>query len=150
MATHSTYLTEELPQSAIRVLFMNARGRVSVSSTHSVREALHEVADLPHGKVVLVEDERAKHIVLSALKAWGGPSAARDIRVIVRPGGTSRIFLDIQAHASAESIDLFIILDGDHRPTITLDADDKLPQGKSALESIVREYTKARIPPVQA
>jgi AAA domain, putative AbiEii toxin, Type IV TA system len=142
MATHSTYLTEALPQSAIRVLYMNSRGRVSVSSEHSVREALHEVADLPHGKVVLVEDDRARHIVVSALKAWGGLQALQEIRVIERPGGTSRIFLDIQAHAWTEKRDLFVVLDGDHRPIHSLPPADKLPQGQAELEAIVNDYIK--------
>ena len=78
MATHSPFLSDHLPQAAIRVLYLS-NGRVRVSDRHSAQEALHEVDDIPPGKVVLVEDERAKHIILSALQA-SGPTADKDIR----------------------------------------------------------------------
>ncbi len=69
MATHSIYLAQNLPQSAITVLMLNTSARVEVDATLSATEALHEISTIPSGKVILVEDERAQDIVLASLRA---------------------------------------------------------------------------------
>ncbi|MGB4712368.1 MAG: AAA family ATPase, partial [Fuerstiella sp.] len=140
MATHSSHLAERLPQSAIRVMELNSLGRVAISTSHSAREALHEIGDTNANKTVIVEDERAKHIVLSELKC-ASPRAANDIRVVVRDGGTSRIFRDIQAYANANRSDIFVVFDGDHRPDFDMPSPNDLPSGKSSLVKLIKKIT---------
>ncbi len=142
MATHSPYFTADLPQTALRVLYVKANQRVGVSATHTAREALHEVADLLPGGVVLVEDERAKLMVIAAMGAWAPSGAPHAVHVLVRPGGVNRIYADIQAYAAAKSHQTLIVLDGDQRPSIALPTQSALPQGKSELEKIVSDFTK--------
>ena len=139
MATHSIYLAEKLPQHAIRVLVRTRDGCVHISTSHSAREALHEVGDVLHGKTLLVEDQRAKHIVLSALEATPA-HPERDIQVVVRDGGTSRIFSDLVAHANSRRMEVFVLFDGDHQPSKSLPAE--LPRSPTELKRLISEYTK--------
>jgi predicted ATPase len=142
MATHSIYLADRaLPQSAIRVLESTDAGYVRISTCMSASEALHEIASIESGKTVIVEDDRAKHIVLSSLGAASALSK-KDIRVVVRDGGTSRIFRDIQAYANDGRRNVFVMLDGDHRPDIDVPAEDSLPTGKQSLDRIIKDLTK--------
>ncbi len=141
IATHSIHLTEHLPKEAVRVLILGGNGRVTVSESYTAREALHEVANLPPGRTVLVEDDRAKTLVLGRLLAAGG-GAGKEIRVEVRRGGTARIFSDIQGYVSSGRKDLFILLDGDHRPTQSLPSKTQAPQGMKEIEKIIANYTK--------
>jgi len=143
MATHSIYLAKDLPQSAIRVLESGADGRISVSTSHSAAEALHEIGTLPSGKTILVEDERAKAIVLASLKK-ASHKASEEFRVVVRDGGTSRIFRDIQAHANSGRTDVFVVFDGDHRPAREMPSDGELPQGEAELREVIRCMTSGR------
>jgi predicted ATPase len=115
MATHSIYLAKNLPQKAIRVLVREPDGSVTVRTDLSADEALHEIGTLPPGKTILVEDERAKHIVVSALKLVSS-HALSEFKVLVREGGTSRIYRDIQAYANSDRKDVFVLFDGDNKP----------------------------------
>ncbi|NJL41904.1 MAG: ATP-binding protein [Leptolyngbyaceae cyanobacterium SM1_4_3] len=141
IATHSIYLAKKLPQNAIRVLVLEQDGTVTVRTDLSADEALHEIDTLPAGKTILVEDERAKHIVISALKL-ASSHASKDFQVLVRKGGTSQIYLDIQAYANSERKDVFVIFDGDHKPTENIPQDGALPQGESDLDKLIQEITR--------
>lgn len=141
LATHSIYLAKELPQSAIRVLEMGPNGRINISTDYSATEALHEIGTFPYGKTIIVEDERAKKIVVESLKQ-ASLQAAQEFRVQVRAGGTSRIFDDIRAFVNLKRNDVFVILDGDHRPNFTIPIRDNLPQGKTQLNSLIRRITR--------
>jgi energy-coupling factor transporter ATP-binding protein EcfA2 len=141
IATHSIYLAKKLPQNAIRVLVLEPDGTVTVRTDLSADEALHEIDTLPAGKTILVEDERAKHIVVSALKL-ASSHALKDFQVLVRKGGTSQIYLDIQAYANSERKDVFVIFDGDHKPTDDIPEDGALPQGESDLDKLIQEITR--------
>jgi predicted ATPase len=141
VATHSIHLAEPLPREAVRVLRLSHSGRVSISDKYTAREALHEVASLPPGRTVLVEDERAKTLVLARLRA-ASAGAGSAIRVEVRSGGTSRIFSDVQGFVSAGRRDLFIVLDGDHRPRLQLPSSGQTPQGLTEIVRLIEEYTK--------
>jgi hypothetical protein len=116
-------------------------GRVRISTSHSAAEALHEIGTLPAGKTILVEDERAKAIVLASLKK-ASPQAGHELRVVVREGGTSRIFRDIQAHADSGRVDVFVVFDGDHCPSGGIPSKGTLPQGTSELRELVQHLTK--------
>jgi AAA domain, putative AbiEii toxin, Type IV TA system len=141
IATHSQYLSKGLPQDAIRVLMLNEKGKITIRTDISVDESIHEVLDIAHGKVILVEDERAKLIILSALKI-ASPHASKEYRVIVRDGGTSRIYSDIQGYVSAHRQDISIIFDGDHSFKIPIPLAGELPQGSDQLHSLIRELTR--------
>jgi ABC-type branched-subunit amino acid transport system ATPase component len=141
IATHSIYLAKKLPQSAIRVLVLEPDGTVTVRTDLSADEALHEIDTLPAGKTILVEDERAKHVVVSALKL-ASSHALKDFQVLVRKGGTSQIYLDIQAYANSERKDVFVIFDGDHKPKEHIPEDGALPQGESDLDKLIQEITR--------
>lgn len=140
IATHSIYLARKLPQQAIRVLVLEPDGTVTVRTDLSADEALHEIDTLPAGKTILVEDERAKHVVVSALKLVSS-HASRDFRVLVRKGGASRIYLDIQAYANSDRKDVFVIFDGDRKPQKQIPEDGALPQGESDLNKLIQEIT---------
>ena len=140
MATHSIYLAKGLPQKAIRVLILEHDGSVQVRTDLSANEALHEIGTLSAGKTILVEDERAKHIILSALKLLP-PQASSELEVIVREGGTSRIYRDIQAYANSERKNVFVIFDGDHNPHEIIPEDEELPQGEDALNKMISRLT---------
>jgi predicted ATPase len=140
IATHSIYLAKNLPQKAIRVLVLEQDATVTVRTDLSADEALHEISTLPAGKTVLVEDERAKRIVISALELESN-HPSKEFQVSVRKGGTSRIYLDIQAYANSERKDVFIIFDGDHEPKDPIPKDGMLPQGKSDLEKLIQKLT---------
>lgn len=140
MATHSIYLAQGLPQKAIRVLVLEKDGTVTVTTDISADEALHEISTFPAGKTILVEDERAKHIVISALKRDSSLSL-QEFQVLVREGGTSRIYRDIQAHANSGSKDLFVVFDGDHKPKDLIPNDGSLPQGERDLRLLIQKLT---------
>src|SRR5690606_24516880 len=109
-------------------------GKVIIDSSISAREACHEIGTIPPGKTIVVEDEAAKAVVLAELQAQER-LAAKEIRVLVRPGGVSRIYDDIRAHANASRRDLYIVLDGDQKPK----ADPqwgKLPRGLADLQRL--------------
>jgi hypothetical protein len=141
MATHSIYLAKNLPQKAIRVLVREPDGSVTVRTDLSADEALHEIGTLPPGKTILVEDERAKHIVVSALKL-ASSHALSEFKVLVREGGTSRIYRDIQSYANGERKDVFVIFDGDHEPKKPIPKDGELPQGGIDLKKLIEELTR--------
>jgi predicted ATPase len=141
IATHSIYLVKKLPQNAIRVLVLEPNGTVTVRTDLSADEALHEIDTLPAGKTILVEDERAKHVVVSALKL-ASSHASKDFQVLVRKGGTPQIYLDIQAYANSERRDVFVIFDGDHKPKVPIPEDGALPQGKNDLDKLIQEITR--------
>ncbi|HEY5958657.1 MAG TPA: hypothetical protein VIV60_18985 [Polyangiaceae bacterium] len=140
IATHSYHLAERLPQSAIRVLRENAHGQIAVDETISPREALHEIMTLPPGKTVLVEDARVRAILVAELKLQS-PLATKEAHVVVRNGGTSRIYADIRAHASARNDDLFVVFDGDQLPKKSIPEQEMLPQGLASLRRLIRELT---------
>lgn len=142
MTTHSRYFAECLPQQAIRVLSAESDG-IAIYTNLSTNEALHEIGTLPSGKTILVEDDRAKAVVSAILELEIEASQAlREFEVIVRSGGTSKIYRDIQAHANSGKQNIFVILDGDHIPEISIPPDDELPQGKKALEKLIGQLTK--------
>jgi len=141
MATHSIYLAEGLPQTAIRVLGLGATGRVWISTNHSAAEALQEISTLPSGNTILVEDKRAKAVVLGALQKVS-TQALQQFQIVVRSGGTSRIFRDVQAFVNAGRTDVFVVLDGDHRPEIAIPPAGQLPQGQAELKALIQELTK--------
>jgi predicted ATPase len=140
IATHSIYLAKKLPKSAIRVLVLEPNGTVTVRTDLSADEALHEIDTLPAGKTILVEDERALHVVTSALKLVSS-HASKDFKVLARTGGTSQIYVDIKAYANSGREDIFIIFDGDHKPKVTIPGDGALPQGKNDLDKLIRTIT---------
>jgi predicted ATP-dependent endonuclease of OLD family len=140
MATHSIYLAQGLPQKAIRVLVLEQDGTVTITTDISADEALHEISTFPAGKTILVEDERAKHIVITALKEESN-FAFKEFKVEVRKGGTSRIYLDIQAYVNSGIKDLFVIFDGDHKPKDPIPNDGALPQGEEELQTLIQKLT---------
>lgn len=141
MATHSIYFAEGLPQRSIRVLERGSHGKIEISTDISAEEALHEIGDVPHGKSLLVEDRRARDVVLSAFEQFF-PKAMGAIRVVVRPGGTSRIFRDIQAHANSGRTNVTVLLDGDHKPQQEPLEYRQLPQGSDELDELIDNITK--------
>jgi len=140
IATHSIYFAKRLPQNAIRVLVLEPNGTVTIRTDLSADEALHEIDTLPAGKTILVEDERAKHIVISALKL-ASIHALKEFQVLVRKGGTSQIYLDIQAYANSQRKDVFVVFDGDHKPKEEIPEDGALPQGENDLDKLIQKIT---------
>jgi len=140
MATHSIHLAKDLPQKALRVLVLEQDDTVTVRTDLSADEALHEISDLPAGKTILVEDERAKHIVVSALKLESSHSL-KEFQVSVRKGGVSRLYSDIRAFANSEEKDVFVVFDGDNKPEKPPPEDGVLPQGISELDSLIQKLT---------
>jgi predicted ATPase len=141
MATHSIYLAKGLPQQAIRVLVLGQDGTVTVRTDLLADEALHEIGTLPTGKTILVEDERAKHVVISALKL-SSSHALSEFQVLVREGGASRIYRDIIAFANSGRNDVFVVFDGDNKPNETIPEDGALPQGKDDLNKLIRKIIR--------
>lgn len=141
IATHSIYLAEDLPPKAVRVLVREPDGFVAVRTDLSANEALHEIVTLPPGKTILVEDERAKQIVVSALKQMSS-HASKEFHVSIREGGTSRIYRDIQAYANSGRKDVFVLFDGDHEFEKPIPKDGELPQGESELKKLIQELTR--------
>lgn len=141
MATHSIHLVEDLPQFAIRVLERSANGSVMISTAYTAREALHEIGDVSYGTTVIVEDDRAQHLVLSELQS-GSSKASCEVRVSVREGGTSRIFRDIQAYANSSRKDIVVVFDGDHKPVEPMPTKGGLPRGQKELDKIINMLTK--------
>lgn len=141
LASHSIYFTGGLPQEAIRVLRLDPAGKVVVDESTSAREALHEIATVTPGATIMVEDERARKIVLTELKAQN-PHAGDEFEVRVRPGGTSRIYQDIKAYVNAARKDIFVIFDGDHEWKKPIPCSGNLPQGFKELKTLISELTK--------
>ncbi|MFK8185633.1 MAG: ATP-dependent endonuclease [Phormidesmis sp.] len=140
ITTHSKCFAERLPQKAIRVLSPEANG-VVIQTNLSINEAFHEISNLPSGKTILVEDKRAQSIVFAAL-ALESNQVSKEFKVIVRSGGTSKIYRDIQAHANSGKQDTFVILDGDHNPQESIPTSGELPQGTEDLENLIKRLTK--------
>ena len=141
ITTHSRCFADRLPQQAVRVLTAELDGSIEIKTDLSVDEALHEISTLPSGKTILVEDERAKKVISAALKSESN-QAWKEFQVIVRIGGTSKIYRDIQAYADSERRDVFVVLDGDHIPEEKIPSDGNLPQGKTELKKLIERLTK--------
>lgn len=140
ITTHSRCFAERLPQKAIRVLSAEVDG-IEIRTNLSANEAFHEISTLPSGKTILVEDERAKHIVSAVLKLESSHTP-KEFEVVVREGGTSRIYRDIQAHANSGRQDVFVVLDGDHNPEDSIPSDGELPQGEDDLKKLIKRLTR--------
>ncbi len=141
IATHSIYLAKDLPQEAIRVLSLNNEGTVSIRTNVPASEALHEIETTPAGKIIFVEDERAKCIILYALKLTSD-YASKEFQVIVRPGGVAKIYLDIRAYINSDKKDISIIFDGDQKPKLPYPKDSELLQDKDELAKQVKEFIR--------
>lgn len=141
IATHSIHLAGRLPKKAIRVLQLNPVGNVSIETNLSAQEAFHEIGTFPAGKTILVEDERAKSIVLEVLKLHSA-QASQEFEVVVQKGGTGKIYRDIKAFANSGRTELIILFDGDHTPDVKIPEDGSLPQGEEQLKKLIREITK--------
>ena len=141
ITTHSRCFADRLPQKAIRVLTAEIDGAIEIRTDLSVDEALHEISTLPSGKTILVEDERAQRVVSAALKSESN-QAWKEFKVIVRVGGTSKIYRDIQAYADSGRKDIFVVLDGDHNPGEMIPSDGNLPQGRQELEKLIERLTR--------
>lgn len=141
IATHSIHLAEKLPQEAIRVLQLGTNGNISIESSLSAKEALHEIGIFPPGRTILVEDERAKIVISEVLKLISD-RASQEFNVVVQYGGTSKIYRDIRAFSNSGRQEIFIILDGDHNPGFSIPESGNLPQGESELISLISNITK--------
>ena len=141
IATHSQFFGERLPIEAVRLLREGPDGRIMVVEGLPVQEALHDVADLPHDRTILVEDERAKHIVLAALKDAG--NLKQEFQVTVRRGGLSSILSDIKAYAASGQNNVLMVLDGDQRPAKQLPEESEWPRGCAGLDRLIGEQTRA-------
>jgi predicted ATPase len=141
IATHSIHLAERLPQDAIRVLQLEANGSVSIENGLSAKEALHEIGIFPPGKTILVEDKRARTIILEVLKIISARTS-QDFNVVVQEGGTSKIYRDIRAFSNSEIREIFIIFDGDHNPNRPIPEYSSLPQGEVELMEFICSITK--------
>jgi predicted ATPase len=141
IATHSIHLAEKLPQEAIRVLQHEASGKISIESSLSAKEALHEIGIFPPGKTILVEDERAKLVISEVLKVISD-RASQEFNVVVQHGGTSKIYRDIRAFSNSERKEIFIVFDGDHNPDCSIPESGDLPQGEPELMSLIANITK--------
>lgn len=141
VASHSAEFGRLLPQAAIRVLHENTDGKIEINDRMTAAEALHEVGDIPSGRTILVEDERTRDIVLAELQLQSAQAAA-EFKVVVRGGGVSRIYQDIRAHSSSERVDLFVVFDGDQKPSQAIPAEGELPWGLPALKSLISKLTK--------
>lgn len=93
IATHSRDLTRLLPKKAIRVLQLDSDRTVSINTDLSADEAFHEIGSFPAGKTIIVEDERAKAIVVAALESES-KQAFKEFNVIVRKGGAPRKYIE--------------------------------------------------------
>ena len=141
ITTHSKCFADRLPQTAVRVLTAETDGAIEIRTDLSVDEALHEISTLPSGKTILVEDDRAQKVISAALKSESN-QAWKEFQVIVRIGGTSKIYRDIQAYADSGRKDVFFVLDGDHTPEEPIPSDGNLPQGGQELEKLIERLTK--------
>ena len=90
LATHSPGIIRSLPPEAIKALVIDpATGKVVLPSQSSQpEEAFFYIGEPIAGKkMVIVEDELAKHFVMKALKR-GGESFASLFEVTFYPGGS--------------------------------------------------------------
>jgi len=141
IATHSPYFGDRLPREAVRLLREGQDGSIDIVSGLTAKEALHDVASLPRERTILVEDDRAKAIVLAALESDPG-HLNREYEVRVRGGGASAILQDIAAHGAANSRHLLIVLDGDQRPSTSVPEESGLPRGLPALSKLIGTLTR--------
>ncbi|NEQ97238.1 MAG: AAA family ATPase [Cyanothece sp. SIO2G6] len=144
MATHSQYLSEGLPQQAIRVLELSKEdGLVDIRTDLSVNEALHETSTLPPGKTILVEDERAKLVVEAALELCDrNRLLLREFNVIVCKGGAEQIYRDIFTYVKSSERNVFILFDGDQNPDEKIPDEEELPRGLKVLKELVGKITR--------
>ncbi len=141
ISTHSPYFAENLPQQSIRLLTRDEQGLISIRDDIPSNEALHEIVNRPSGKTIFVEDARAKHLVVQCLKLL--PShALKEFDVRVRNGGTSRIYRDLVAFSNMSLVDVFVIMDGDHKPERDIPEAGALPTGEAELKKLVQDLTK--------
>jgi hypothetical protein len=142
IASHSLYFADRLPPGAVKLLRETCcDGKIEIVEGMSATEAIHDTADLPRGKTILVEDERAKSIVLAAFRgAQGNLQDEFDVRVC--SGGASTILADIKVLCATGRHDVLVILDGDQRPSGELPGPDLWPSGLAQLKNLIAEQTK--------
>ncbi len=143
IATHSQYLSEPLPQSAIRTLLTDKSGQVLIRDDYTPKEALNEIGHLPRGKTVFVEDARARDTLEAAFRKYAR-QALEEVHVIVRPGGASGMWRAIQAYADGVNWDVWVLFDGDQRFSSDVPAPKYIPRDLLEMTKLAQELTKGR------
>ncbi len=116
VSTHSKYLIDELPPSAIKLLSTDEKGQVRIQQNICPEDAFSEVGgDIPNTYKIYVEDDLSKEIVEWCLEKYMDPRGLNSmIEVRVLSGGCSSILVYSipQSFAKGET-KTFYILDGD-------------------------------------
>jgi predicted ATPase len=117
ISTHSPIFVEDLPQAAIKVLFCNSTGKISVCNEALPQEAFHILGFHDRLKItVYVEDNTAK-LFLDRVLEHILPNLKGSFNVIPFSGGVGQI---IQCSLIGNAINgirnVFYLFDGDQRP----------------------------------
>lgn len=120
ISTHSTAIVRKLPTDAIKVLSMDANSQKVVLLNQSAlpEEAFFHLGEPISNKItILVEDVLAAKIVEMALKP-AGEANANLFNIIYYPGGAETLWAHyLPIYASEKRKRLFVLFDGDKRPT---------------------------------
>ena len=133
LATYSPGIIRSLPPEAIKALVIDpASGKVVLPSQSSQpEEAFFYIGEPIAGKkMVIVEDELAKHFVMKALKR-GGESFASLFEVTFYPGGSQTLWSRYLPVFSAERrTDRLVLFDGDQKPPKDLPDPASVPEAE--------------------
>lgn len=117
ISTHSPALIAGLPSSAIKVFTNNSDGKVHVVPGRKPEEAFFSVGQPNESlKNIVVEDVLAKDMVEAVLKGMG-EDVASQFEVQYYPGGAQSICKDCTVYCRRSSSKMFILFDGDRKPT---------------------------------
>ncbi|WP_336874352.1 ATP-binding protein [Rhodococcus qingshengii] len=116
ISTHSAEIIRSLPPNAIKVLAQNAMtGQVGLVSQSSLAdEAFIRIGSQAPGHTIYVEDDLARHLVLTAISPLG--AAYTDHINIEIGGGEDQIKNRLIPSVVQLGLEALVLLDGDQRP----------------------------------
>ncbi|HGY11273.1 MAG TPA: hypothetical protein ENK36_02780, partial [Desulfobacterales bacterium] len=147
ISTHSPFFSEFLPQSAIKVFLESPNEKIRVSDHLTYKEAFLSVGHDIEKVTIIVEDRLAKRLMGKILKNMDA-NLSKLFNIEYYPGGASVINKDIIIYSRSERPNIYILFDGDQKPSKQVPDISSIPQKKLTnvfLTQAIKEVTGSKI-----
>ncbi len=147
ISTHSPFFSEFLPQSAIKVFLESPNEKIRVSDHLTYKEAFLSIGHDIEKVTIIVEDRLAKRLMGKILKNMDA-NLSKLFNIEYYPGGASVINKDIIIYSRSERPNIYILFDGDQKPSKQVPDISSIPQKKLTnvfLTQAIKEVTGSKI-----